>query len=105
MVLHAIVLARRIGALKADRPRPVLVRWRTLRDKHRAFKACSALRANGIDQADFRTPAQSHARRARMAALDQPVAALSAEVEDLQVREDLQPADLPGGEVEGCCKS
>lgn len=69
----SILEVKRLGApsADADRPRPVLIRCRAAADKHRAFKARSALKGAGLKLDDCLTPAQMDARRAQKSAMDQ----------------------------------
>ena len=66
----AVLEVRRLSASTwhADRSWPVLVQFRTIGDKHRAFKARSAVRYKGIILQDYLTAAQQEAKRSQMAA-------------------------------------
>ena len=70
---ESVLEVKRMGAphTDPDRPRPILVRCRTAGDKHRAFKARSALKATGIKLDDCLTPAQMDSRRSQHSALQQ----------------------------------
>lgn len=69
----AVVEVTRLGPPREDqdRPRPAMVRCRTVADKHRAFKGRSALRERGLRLDDCLTPGQIQARRALMPAMEE----------------------------------
>ena len=68
---EAVLEVRRLGAPRedADRPRPALIRYRTVAAKHQAFRSRAALKARGMRLDDCLTPAQMAQRQALLPAM------------------------------------
>eukprot|EP00884_Botryococcus_braunii_P020286 jgi/Botrbrau1/6941/Bobra.0215s0018.1 len=66
---NGIIECHRLGRQnpQAQRPRPILIKFATVEQKHAAFKHAKQLRLNGITMDDDLTPAQRATRKERTA--------------------------------------
>eukprot|EP00884_Botryococcus_braunii_P013409 jgi/Botrbrau1/22069/Bobra.0638s0002.1 len=66
---NGIIECHRLGRpnSQAQRPRPILIKFATVEQKHAAFKHAKQLRLNGITMDDDLTPAQRATRKERTA--------------------------------------
>eukprot|EP00884_Botryococcus_braunii_P021959 jgi/Botrbrau1/8447/Bobra.0237s0064.1 len=66
-ILYNVNEVPRDSLTEAQRPRPILIKFATVEQKHAAFKHAKQLRLNGITMDDDLTPAQRATRKERTA--------------------------------------